>query len=61
MTGNAIVAEFQKGRGFMDILKAVRLPKYAHLVGYNEWPEMNMLWLMTDLRMVSFPWNLDAK
>lgn len=57
---NAILAEFQKGTGFMDIPKAVRLPKYAHWVGYNEWLEMNTLRLMTDLWMGPFPWVPNA-
>lgn len=54
---NAILAEFQKGTGFMEIPKAVRLPQYAHWVGYEEWLEMNTLRLMTDLWMGPFPWN----
>jgi hypothetical protein len=58
---NAILAEFKKGTGFMEIPKAVRLPKYAHWVGYEEWLEMNTLRLMTDLWMGPFPWIPDAK
>ena len=54
---NAILAEFEKGTGFMDIPKAVRLPQYAHWVGYDEWLEMNTLRLMTDLWMGPFPWT----
>jgi glyoxylase-like metal-dependent hydrolase (beta-lactamase superfamily II) len=57
---NAILAEFEKGTGFMDIPKAVRLPKYAHWVGYEEWLEMNTLRLMTDLWMGPFPWVPDT-
>ena len=53
---NAILAEFEKGTGFMDIPKAVRLPQYSHWVGYDEWLEMNTLRLMTDLWMGPFPW-----
>ena len=52
----AILAEFEKGTGFMEIPKAVRLPQYAHWVGYEEWMEMNTLRLMTDLWMGPFPW-----
>ena len=33
---NAILAEFQKGTGFMQVPKAVRLPQYAHWAGYDE-------------------------
>jgi len=58
---NAILAEFQKGTGFMDIPKAVRLPQYAHWVGYKEWLEMNTLRLMTDLWMGPFPWVPNAR
>ena len=57
---NAIIAEFRKGTGFMAIPKAVRLPKYANWVGYNEWLEMNTLRLMTDLWMGPFPWVPNA-
>ena len=58
---NAILAEFQKGTGFMEIPKAVRLPQYAHWVGYEEWLEMNTLRLMTDLWMGPFPWVPNAQ
>ncbi len=58
---NAILAEFEKGTGFMDIPKAVRLPQYSHWVGYEEWLEMNTLRLMTDLWMGPFPWVPDAR
>ena len=57
---NAILAEFQKGTSFMEIPKAVRLPQYAHWVGYDAWLEMNVLRLMTDLWMGPFPWVPDA-
>lgn len=52
----AILDEIQKGTGFMDIPKAVKLPQYAHWFGYEEWLEMNTLRLMTDLWMGPFPW-----
>jgi len=58
---NAILAEFEKGTGFMEIPKAVRLPQYAHWVGYDAWLEMNTLRLMTDLWMGPFPWIPDAR
>ena len=58
---NAILAEFQKGTGFMEIPKAVKLPQYAHWVGYEEWLEMNTLRLMTDLWMGPFPWIPNAQ
>jgi glyoxylase-like metal-dependent hydrolase (beta-lactamase superfamily II) len=58
---NAILAEFQKGTGFLDVPKAVKLPQYAHWVGYDEWLEMNTLRLMTDLWMGPFPWVPDAQ
>lgn len=53
---SAITAEFRKGTGFMNIPKAVKLPQYAHGVGYDAWLEMNVLRLMTDLWMGPFPW-----
>jgi hypothetical protein len=58
---NAIIAEFQKGTGFMDIPKAVSLPQYAQWAGYDEWLEMNTLRLMTDLYMGPFPWFPNAE
>ena len=58
---NAILAEFKKGTSFMDVPKAVRLPKYAHWVGYDEWLEMNTYRLLTDLGMGPFPWVPDAE
>lgn len=58
---NAVIAEFQAGTGFMDIPKAVRLPQYAHWVGYEPWLEMNTLRLMTDLWMGPFPWVPNAQ
>ena len=58
---NAILAEFQKGTGFMEIPEAVRLPKYEKWVGYEEWLEMNTLRLMTDLWMGPFPWAPPTK
>ena len=58
----AILAEFEKGTAFLDIPNAVRLPQYAHWVGYDAWLEMNILRMMTDLWMGPFPWlpNADA-
>lgn len=58
---NAILVEFEKGTGFMEIPKAVRLPQYSHWVGYEEWLEMNILRLMTDLWMGPFPWIPEAQ
>ena len=58
---DAILAEFEKGTGFMEIPKVVRLPQYAHWVGYDEWLEMNTLRLMTDLWMGPFPWIPDTR
>jgi len=58
---NAILVEFEKGTGFMDIPSVVRLPKYAHWVGYDAWLEMNTLRLMTDLWMGPFPWIPEAR
>lgn len=58
---NAILAEFQKGTAFLDVPKAVRLPQYAHWVGYEEWLEMNTYRLMTDLGMGPFPWMPDTQ
>lgn len=58
---NAILAEFQKGTGFLEVPKAVKLPQYAHWAGYDEWLEMNTLRLMTDLWMGPFPWYPDPE
>ena len=58
---NAILAEFEKGTGFMDIPRAVMLPQYSHWAGYEEWLEMNTYRLMTDLWMGPFPWIPDAR
>lgn len=58
---NAILAEFQKGTGFFDIPKAVKLPQYAHWVGYDDWLKMNTLRVMTDLGMGPFPWYPDVR
>lgn len=57
---SAILAEFEKGTGFLAVPKAVKLPKYAHWAGYDDWLEMNTLRLMTDLWMGPFPWHPDA-
>jgi len=57
---SAVLAEFQKGTGFMEIPKAVKLPQYEQWVGYEEWLEMNTLRMMTDLWMGPFPWIPDA-
>jgi len=57
---NAVLAEFQKGTGFLDIPKVVKLPQYAHWAGYDDWLEMNTLRVMTDLWMGPFPWHPDS-
>lgn len=58
---NAIIAEFQKGTGFMEVPKVVRLPQYEHWAGYDAWLEMNTLRVMTDLYMGPFPWYPESK
>ena len=57
----AILEEFQKGTGFLEVPKAVKLPQYSHWAGYDDWLEMNTLRLMTDLWMGPFPWYPDAE
>ena len=57
---NAIFAEFQKGTGFLDIPKAVKLPQYGHWVGYDDWLEMNTFRVLTDLGMGPFPWHPES-
>jgi glyoxylase-like metal-dependent hydrolase (beta-lactamase superfamily II) len=57
----AILAEFQKGTGFLEVPKAVKLPQYSHWVGYDDWLKMNTLRLMTDLWMGPFPWVPEAR
>lgn len=57
----AIVAEFQKGTVFMEILQAVKRSMYAHWAGYDQWLEMNTLRLMTDLWKAPFPRAINAK
>ena len=53
----AILSEFQKGTGFLDVPKAIELPQYSHWAHYDDWLEMNALRLMTDLWMGPFPWH----
>lgn len=57
---NAILAEFKKGTHFFEVPKKVKLPQYAHWAHYDDWLEMNVLRLMTDLWMGPFPWYPDA-
>jgi glyoxylase-like metal-dependent hydrolase (beta-lactamase superfamily II) len=56
---SAIVAEFQKGTGFLEIPKSVKLPKYAHWAMYEEWLPLNVWRIMLDMHMGPFPWHPD--
>ena len=55
----AIVAEFQKGTNPFAIADAVKLPKYADWVGYDQWLAMNTWRVMLDMWMGPFPWHAD--
>ncbi|ARC94406.1 hypothetical protein TW78_19395 [Vibrio coralliilyticus] len=47
----AIIAEFQKGTSFEEIPHKIKLEKYSHWYGYNDWLSMNALRLMLDMWM----------
>lgn len=47
----AIMAEFQKGTPFLEIPNKIKLEKYQHWYGYNEWLPMNTLRVMLDMWM----------
>jgi len=53
----AIVAEFKKGTEFMQIAGNIKLDKYKHWVGYNEWLHMNVYRVMLDMWMGPYPWR----
>jgi glyoxylase-like metal-dependent hydrolase (beta-lactamase superfamily II) len=53
----AIVGEFQKGTGFLDIPTEVKLPKYEHWAMYDQWLSLNVWRIMLDMHMGPFPWH----
>lgn len=55
----AIGAEFQKGTGFTEIPKVVKLPKYQHWAGYDDWLPMNVYRVMLEMWMGPFPWRAE--
>jgi glyoxylase-like metal-dependent hydrolase (beta-lactamase superfamily II) len=57
----AFYSELKKGTNPMLIPKMLRLPKYEHWVGYNDWLEMNVWRVLTDEFMGPFPWRPEAK
>lgn len=57
----AIFAEFEKGTPGGEVASAVRLPQYAHWVGYDDWLEMNAWRVMLDGFMGPYPWVSENK
>jgi glyoxylase-like metal-dependent hydrolase (beta-lactamase superfamily II) len=55
----AIIAEFKKGTGFVDIPEAVKLPKYKNWAMYDKWLPLNVWRVMLDMHMGPFPWHPD--
>ena len=53
----AIMAEFKKGTQFLEIAGNIKLDKYKHWVGYNEWLHMNVYRVMLDMWMGPYPWR----
>ena len=53
----AIKAEFNKGTTFEKIPSQIKLEKYKHWVGYDQWLEMNVMRVMLDMWMGPFPWR----
>lgn len=53
--------ELQNGTNPMLIPKQLKLPKYEHWVGYNEWLEMNVWRVLADAFMGPFPWRPEEK
>jgi len=54
-------AELKKGTNPMLIPRTLKLPKYEHWVGYNDWLEMNVWRVLTDEFMGPFPWRPETK
>jgi len=53
----AIVNEFKKGTQFLEIPANIKLEKYKHWYGYNEWLHMNVYRVMLDMWMGPYPWR----
>ena len=53
----AIMAEFKKGTEFLQVAGNIKLDKYKHWVGYNEWLHMNVYRVMLDMWMGPYPWR----
>lgn len=47
----AIMAEFQKGTPFGEVPSKIKLDKYKHWVGYDDWLTMNIYRIMLDMWM----------
>ncbi len=52
----AVFAEFGKGTDPFAIPSAVKLDKYADWVGYDQWLEMNVWRIMSDMWLGPYPW-----
>ncbi len=50
-------AELKKGTNPMMIPKTLKLPKYKHWVGYDDWLEMNIWRVLSNEFMGPFPWH----
>jgi len=52
-------AELKKGTHPMMVPKVLKLPKYKHWVGYDDWLEMNIWRILADEFMGPFPWRAE--
>ncbi len=50
-------AELQKGTNPFMIPKVLKLPKYEHWVGYDDWLEMNIWRILSDAFLGPYPWR----
>lgn len=53
----AIVTEFQQGTPFEQVPGKIKLDKYKHWAGYDDWLQMNALRVMLDMWMGPYPWR----
>lgn len=50
-------AELKKGTNPFAIPKVLKLPKYKHWVGYDQWLEMNIWRILSDAFLGPYPWR----
>ncbi len=50
-------AELKKGTNPFMIPKTLKLPKYKHWVGYDDWLEMNIWRILSDAFLGPYPWR----